>query len=70
MSFRLQSQCYSPLMFVCYSVFKTYVIEKYVSLSFCLKPRYYPPMFLCYYVFKTYVIEKYVSLSFCLKLCY
>ena len=70
MSFRLQNLCYSPLIFIRYSVFKTHVIEKYISLSFCLKPRYYPPMFLCYYVFKNYVIEKYVSLSFCLKLCY
>ena len=57
-------------MFFCYYVSRTYVIEKYVSLSFCLKPYYYPPMFLCYSVFKTYVIEKYVSLSFCLKPCY
>ena len=29
--------CYYPPMFLCYSVFKTYVIEKYVFLSFRLK---------------------------------
>ena len=28
-------------MLICYSVFKTYVIEKYVSLSFCLKPMFF-----------------------------
>ena len=27
-----------PPMFLCYSVFKAHVIEKYVSLSLCLKP--------------------------------
>ena len=28
-------------MFLCYSVFKTHVIEKYVALSFCLKPMFF-----------------------------
>ena len=45
-------------MFVCYHVFKTYVIEKYVFMSFCLNPCYHPPMFVCYSVSKTYVIKK------------
>ena len=67
MPFRLKPMLLYPLVFIRYSVSKTHVIEKYISLSFCLKPRYYLPMLLCYYVFKTYVIEKYVSLSFCLK---
>ena len=28
-------------MFLCYSVLKTHVIEKYVSLSFCLTPMFF-----------------------------
>ena len=48
MSFRLQSQCYSPLMFVCYSASPTHVIEKYVLLALCLQNLCYYP--LCSYV--------------------
>ena len=44
-----------------YHVFKAYVIEKYVSLPFCLKPCYYPPMFLCYSVFKAHVLLSYTK---------
>ncbi len=54
---------YIQHIFLLYHISKTYVIEKYVALSFCLKPCYYT---LCYSVFKTHVIEKYVSLSLCL----
>ena len=49
MSFRLKPMLLPP-MFVCYSVFKTYVIEKYVFMSFCLNPMLLSPyvrMLLC-----------------------
>ena len=48
---------YIQYVFLLYHISKTYVIEKYVALSFCLKPCYYPlcssvtmspnPMFFC-----------------------
>ena len=48
---------YIQYIFLLYHISKTYVIEKYVSLSFCLKPYYYNPMFFYYHVSKTHVIK-------------